>query len=186
MEGTIAVIAGAVLLAMTAACGDAPLDDPRGDDPHRNAISDERIHMSLDCANELRSSATMEACDGEVLAADGTLPIRQLKHEVGYNLNPSSGTPPAITESEAIDAAHRFGISKDAQLRSAAVRSVYAPGYGTKFDHRDWWVLAFDVMVLKWGMSMPPGLNKPNPPVPGTAVALVNPQTGKVNRVFSW
>jgi hypothetical protein len=258
MRGFIAVLAGALLLAMTAGCGEERSGEPA--DGGGNGASDERVpdragsagdRMALDCPTNLRGSGTWEdwTIEGEaspaavarrfvyepagesftvtknrygaqawILRADetaravlnvsykadyggwylttyetcadmplfvgtGTLP----RHEHSYILDPPSGQTPAITEAEAIEAAHRFGLSKYAQLRAAAVRSVYASGYGETFDHHDLWVLAFDVMVPKWGYAHPPGFNKPNnPPVPGTAVVFVHPQTGKVPRALSW
>jgi hypothetical protein len=137
---------------------------------------------------------TFEVCaDMSLTLGTGTLPARRLAHGFGYILGPPSGQMPAITEAEAFEAAYHFGLSRYPQLRAAAVRSVYSPDRGKlvdpgdpdsavipEFDHGDAWVLAFDAMVPKWGVSQPPGFNKPNPLVPGTAVVFVDAQTGEV------
>jgi hypothetical protein len=260
MRGFLAGVAGALVLAMTAGCGEDRAGDPGGSDRDRTGASDEHVHsragsagvrMALDCPTNLRGSGTWEDWNGIegdsspaavarpfvyepagesltvtknrygaqawILRADETaravlnvsykadyggwylttyetcadMPLTlgtgTLPPVHGYTLDPPSGQTPTVTEAEAIEAAHQFGLSKYAQLRAAAVRSVYASGYGETFDHHDLWVLASDVMVPKWGYAHPPGFNKPNnPPVPGTAVAFVDPQTGKVPRALSW
>jgi hypothetical protein len=262
MKGGIAVLAGAVLLAMTTGCGEQRADGPGGDRSRDGA--GERVggdagspdnRMALDCPTSWRSSGIWEdwngiegeaspaavarpfvydpagesltvtknrhGADAWILRADETaravldieyeaeyggwhlisfemcadtwlvsgtrtLPAKQLAHEFGYTLDPPSARTPAITETEAIEAAYRFGLSRYPQLRAAAVRSVYSPDRGTPFDHRDMWVLAFDAMVPKWGVSQPPGFNKPNPLVPGTAVVFVDARTGEVPSMLSW
>jgi hypothetical protein len=61
MNGQIAVTAGAVLLVVTAACGDERPEDTSGNDPYRNAVSDKWLRMSLDCPNKLRTSGIVDA-----------------------------------------------------------------------------------------------------------------------------
>ena len=182
----MAAVVGAVVLV--AGCGDV---NGGADKRPRLAVSDTRA-----------SDVGVTIRDGPDRTTSGSLPqtngmsvdVKRWLSGAGYVLKPPKAVAEAISADDAIVAAQREYGSSGATGVTVERLTVTTPDLGRlvnpgdpesavipRYDHRQMWVVAFDVMVLKNGLGgpqVPREQEEPNPLVPGTAVVFVDAITG--------